>query len=1352
MVNKPYYIGLTVGPEYAAYAVTNESYNLERFKGQDMWGIYKFKEAETSTDRTAFRSSKKNIKKEKNRIGLLRTYFYDEIMKVDKNFFIRLDNSTFYPEDKEKVLNGNRNILFNDDNYKDADYYNQFPTIYHLRSFLANNKEKADIRLVYLAVSNIMKHRGNFYTKNLEDTSNSVKDIYLNICQLASQSDIHFDEKADTDKLMEILLNPVINNKTKASLAAQLIGALTKQETALIKLMCGLKVKLVDMFPELADSLEESERRTSISFSDNNYMDELDNNEKLMGENNTELVAAVKELYDAVIIQNIIQGHRFISDAKMASYEKHMKDLKLLKSVLRNNITYKEFNGFFRSEEPGTYAAYVKSNNSDGKRTRRGSDKGRTQDDLYASIKKLLSKANEDDSDIEYILDEISKGTFLPKQRITDNRLIPNQLYAAELKAILDNAAQYYIFLNEKDESGLTVSERILSVFTFTIPYFVGPTSEYNSRGWVVRKEAGTVMPWNLETKVDIKESAKNFIENMVGKCTYLSGERVLPKASLLYEKYAVLNEVNNIRIDGEKLPVEVKQEIVNGKLMAGKRLTKKQIHSFLVKKELADMDSLITGIDDKLNNTMSSHKFFTEVFGTLNNDTKAMAEDIIFWSTIYGTSKAYVKEQIENKYPGKLNAGQMKKALTLKCNDWGKLSAEFLNMKGTNKETEEKISVIDLMWNENINLSELINDERYDFMSVIKEKSKKEVKSIFTFEYDDLNELYTTAAQKRSIWAAVKIVREIITIKGYAPESIFLDTKKMRPKDKKDNRTSRLIDLYKGLKDVSKEWKEAMINRINECDRDGSLKSKKVYLYFLQMGKDMYTWEDINFNVVKTAGDNVYNIDHIYPKHFVKDESLDNIVLTNSEFNGEEKKDIYPVPDKIYEIMHGNWLTLRKNGFMSAEKLARLSDRNPMSNEKRALFIGKSYIQATSSTKMLAEVFNSIFNKDTKIIYAKTQEVADFRKQYGFAKATIYNDHYLAKDAYLNIVVGNVWYTKFTLSPIWFIEKEYRTGKSEYNLNRMYDFDVVRNDRVAWIAERKKKDIPGTIAVVNKIMARNTPFTITKTTEGHGGLTNATISKASKAKPGIYLPLKSDERYKDVTKYGGKTSIKTAYAFLVEHTDKKKGRIRTICTIPLYLALNIKNRADIEKYCVEELGLIEPNVRISKIMANSELEIDGYSYLLGGKSASQFHIVNNTPMIFNQEWQTYISKIEKYINFKTVDKAVSAEKNLELYDEILSKHETDIFIKKKLPVYDMLLADREKFKKLAIEEQMQVLCQVLMLTRMGTNLVNLSLLGEGSCVGVMNINCNISNYKSVVLVERSITGLYKKKIDLLAV
>lgn len=52
----------------------------------------------------------------------------------------------------------------------------------------------------------------------------------------------------------------------------------------------------------------------------------------------------------------------------------------------------------------------------------------------------------------------------------------------------------------------------------------------------------------------------------------------------------------------------------------------------------------------------------------------------------------------------------------------------------------------------------------------------------------------------------------------------------------------------------------------------------------------------------------------------------------------------------------------------------------------------------------------------------------------------------------------------------MWYIEKEYRTGKSEYNLNRMYDFNIIRDERIAWIAESKKKNIPGTIDVIKRL------------------------------------------------------------------------------------------------------------------------------------------------------------------------------------------------------------------------------------------------------------------------------------------
>ena len=68
--------------------------------------------------------------------------------------------------------------------------------------------------------------------------------------------------------------------------------------------------------------------------------------------------------------------------------------------------------------------------------------------------------------------------------------------------------------------------------------------------------------PWNFTEKIDMKQSAEKFIQRMVRHCTYLSGETALPKQSLLYEKYQVLNELNNLRIRGERISVSLKQEL----------------------------------------------------------------------------------------------------------------------------------------------------------------------------------------------------------------------------------------------------------------------------------------------------------------------------------------------------------------------------------------------------------------------------------------------------------------------------------------------------------------------------------------------------------------------------------------------------------------------------------------------------------------------------------------------------------------------------------------------------------------------------------------------------------------------
>lgn len=62
------------------------------------------------------------------------------------------------------------------------------------------------------------------------------------------------------------------------------------------------------------------------------------------------------------------------------------------------------------------------------------------------------------------------------------------------------------------------------------------------------RKREGVITPWNLDDMVDTDESAKQFIKRMTIKDTYLIHEDTIPQNSMIYQKYTVLQELNNVR------------------------------------------------------------------------------------------------------------------------------------------------------------------------------------------------------------------------------------------------------------------------------------------------------------------------------------------------------------------------------------------------------------------------------------------------------------------------------------------------------------------------------------------------------------------------------------------------------------------------------------------------------------------------------------------------------------------------------------------------------------------------------------------------------------------------------------
>jgi CRISPR-associated endonuclease Csn1 len=77
----------------------------------------------------------------------------------------------------------------------------------------------------------------------------------------------------------------------------------------------------------------------------------------------------------------------------------------------------------------------------------------------------------------------------------------------------------------------------------------------------------GEVTAWNFDKSkgglVDMAASAENFIKCMTNKCTYLRKEDVLAKNSMLYSKFSLLNELNNLKVDGKRIEPDMKQKFI---------------------------------------------------------------------------------------------------------------------------------------------------------------------------------------------------------------------------------------------------------------------------------------------------------------------------------------------------------------------------------------------------------------------------------------------------------------------------------------------------------------------------------------------------------------------------------------------------------------------------------------------------------------------------------------------------------------------------------------------------------------------------------------------------------------------
>ena len=440
--------------------------------------------------------------------------------------------------------------------------------------------------------------------------------------------------------------------------------------------------------------------------------------------------------------------------------------------------------------------------------------------------KKLLKGTGAQD-DERYIdmMARFERQQFLRRLKTSDNGAIYYQLHLEELETIIKNQGRFYPFL--KDDAG-----KIMSLVSFRIPYYVGPLTDRNARvdahgnkrfQWSERKpgmEDATVTPWNWDKVIDKNKSAENFIMRMTGDCTYLAGEKTLPKCSLLYEEFCVLNELNGVRWsddgdDWRRFDAAQREGIIRDLFHRYRRVTYKKIADWLVQQGEANNPRVKGGQGESaLESKLGSLLFFTKDILHVDDvvpGTKLYedVETIILWSTLF-EDRSILKEKLEDEFgpsgSGLLDAAQIKAICKKRLTGWGRLSKRFLCGIRVDAQSGRSVSIMDVLREGNPNstrrcgetmvMMEALRDEDLGFQKAVDDANR----AYYAEQGSELgvNDLPGSPAIRRSLNQAIRIVDEIAGIAGHAPSNIFIEVTRDEDEKSKGKRTRRRYDQLK--------------------------------------------------------------------------------------------------------------------------------------------------------------------------------------------------------------------------------------------------------------------------------------------------------------------------------------------------------------------------------------------------------------------------------------------------------------------------------------------------------------------------------------------------------------------------
>lgn len=1346
-VKEDYIVGLDIGTDSCGWVAMNSNNDILKLQGKTAIGSRLFEGGKSAADRRLFRTTHRRIKRRRWRLKLLEEFFDPYMAEVDPYFFARLKESGLSPLDKRKNVSS---IVF-PTAAEDKKFYDDYPTIYHLRYKLMTEDEKFDLREVYLAIHHIIKYRGNFlYNTSVKDFKASKIDVKSSVeklnklyDKLALDLNVEFNI-SNTVEVEKVIKDKQIFKRDKVKKIAELFAIKTdnKEQSKRIKDISKQVANAVLGYKTRFDTIALKEI-SKDELSDWNFkLSDIDADSKfeaLMGnldENEQAILLTIKELFNEVTLNGIVEDGNTLSESMINKYNDHRDDLKLLKEVIENHIDRKKAKKLALA-----YDLYV--NNRHGQllqaKKKLGKIKPGSKEDFYKVVNKNL-----DDSRVsKEIKKKIELDSFMPKQRTNANGVIPYQLHQLELDKIIENQSKYYPFLKEINPVSSHLKEapyKLDELIRFRVPYYVGPlispnestkdiqTKKNQNFAWMIRKEEGRITPWNFDQKVNRIESANKFIKRMTTKDTYLFGEDVLPANSLLYQKFTVLNELNNIRINGKRISVDLKQEIYENLFKKHTTVTVKKLENYL--KENHNLVKVeIKGLADekKFNSGLTTYNRFKNlnIFDNQIDDLKYRNdfEKIIEWSTIFEDKSIY-KEKLRSI--DWLNEKQINALSNIRLQGWGRLSKKLLaQLHDHNGQT-----IIEQLWDSQNNFMQIVTQA--DFKDAIAKANQNLL--VATSVEDILNDAYTSPANKKAIRQVIKVVDDIVkAASGKVPKQIAIEFTRDADDNPKRSQT-RGSKLQKVYKDLSTELaSKAIAEELNEAIKDKKLVQDKYYLYFMQLGRDAYTGEPINIDEIQK-----YDIDHILPQSFIKDDALDNRVLVSKAVNNGKSDN---VPVKLFgNEMAGNLgITIRKMweewkniGLISKTKYNNLlTDPDHINKYKSAGFIRRQLVETSQIIKLVSTILQSRY-PNTEIITVKAKYNHYLREKFDLYKSREVNDYHHAIDAYLSAICGNLLYQNYPNLRPFFVYGQYKKFSSDpdkekeiFNKTRKFSFisQILKNksENSKEIAEKLKRAYQFKYMLVSR-------ETETRDQEMFKMTVYPRFSNDTVKAPRNLIPKKMGMS-PDI--YGGYTNNSDAYMVIVR-IDKKKGTEYKILGVPTRELVNLKKAEKEDHYESYLKEILAPRILYNK----------------NGKRDKKFMLGSST-YVYNAKQLTLSTESMKAITNNFDKDSDENDALIKAYDEILDK------VDKYLPLFDInkfrekLHSGREKFIKLSLEDKKDTILKVLEGLHDNAVMTKIPTIGLSTPLGFMQFPNGVILSENAKLIYQSPTGLFKKSVKI---